>query len=59
MPTAPEEEIGPRWVIGCDGAHSTVRELGGAFPFEGGGVGIAFLLGDLEVEGPDAPGPGS
>lgn len=49
-----DEEIGPRWVIGCDGAHSTVRELTG-IRFEGGGVGMHFFLGDLEVEGPDAP----
>ncbi len=48
------EEIRPRWVIGCDGAHSAVRELSG-IPFEGGGVGLSFFLGDLEVEGPDVP----
>ncbi len=48
------EEINPRWVIGCDGAHSTVRNLA-AIPFEGGGVGISFFLGDLEVEGLDVP----
>ncbi len=43
-----------RWLIGCDGAHSTVREKTGT-PFQGGGVGLSFFLGDLELEGPDAP----
>jgi len=49
-----QEQISPRWIIGCDGAHSTVREQAG-IPFEGGGVGLSFFLGDLEIEGPDAP----
>lgn len=54
-PDGRTEEIGPRWVIGADGAHSTVREKLGV-PFEGGGVGLSFFLGDCEVEGPDVPG---
>jgi 2-polyprenyl-6-methoxyphenol hydroxylase-like FAD-dependent oxidoreductase len=49
-----EEEVSPRWVIGCDGAHSSIRQQL-AIPFEGGGVGLSFFLGDLELEGPDAP----
>ena len=49
------EEVKPRWLIGCDGAHSSVREKTGT-PFEGGGVGLSFFLGDLEIDGPDAPG---
>jgi 2-polyprenyl-6-methoxyphenol hydroxylase-like FAD-dependent oxidoreductase len=49
------EEIHPRWVIGCDGAHSTVRRAVG-IPFEGSGTSISFFLGDLAVEGPDTPG---
>ena len=49
-----EERFKSRWIVGCDGAHSTVRkELGLAF--EGGGVGLSFFLGDLEIDGPDAP----
>ena len=48
------EEISPRWVIGCDGAHSAVREQTGT-AFEGGGVGLSFYLGDCEVEGQDLP----
>ena len=49
------EEIAPRWVIGADGAHSTVREKLGV-AFEGVGVGLSFFLGDCEVEGHDVPG---
>jgi 2-polyprenyl-6-methoxyphenol hydroxylase-like FAD-dependent oxidoreductase len=48
------EEVSPRWLIGCDGAHSVVREKTGT-PFLGGGVGLSFLLGDCEVDGPDVP----
>lgn len=48
------EELRPTWVFGCDGAHSIVREKM-AVPFEGGGVGLSFFLGDVEIEGNDAP----
>lgn len=54
-PDGGTEEIAPRWVIGADGAHSTVREKMGV-AFEGGGVGLSFFLGDCEVEGADVPG---
>jgi 2-polyprenyl-6-methoxyphenol hydroxylase-like FAD-dependent oxidoreductase len=54
-PDGRTEEITARSVIGCDGAHSTVREKMGV-AFEGGGVGLSFFLGDCEVEGPDVPG---
>ena len=49
-----EETIQVRWLVGCDGAHSLIRAITG-IPFEGGGVGLSFFLGDLELEGPDAP----
>jgi 2-polyprenyl-6-methoxyphenol hydroxylase-like FAD-dependent oxidoreductase len=48
------EDLRVRWVIGCDGAHSAVREKTGT-RFEGGGVGLSFFLGDLVLDGPDAP----
>ena len=48
------EEVSPRWLLGCDGAHSAVREKTG-IAFEGGGVGLSFYLGDCEVEGEDVP----
>lgn len=53
-PGGRQEEIHPRWLIGCDGAHSSIRERMG-IQFEGGGVGMSFFLGDLELEGPDVP----
>jgi 2-polyprenyl-6-methoxyphenol hydroxylase-like FAD-dependent oxidoreductase len=43
------------WVVGCDGAHSAVRE-GLKIPFSGAKVGLNFFLGDLELEGPDLLG---
>ena len=49
-----EEEIRPRWIIGCDGAHSRVREQAG-IPFAGGGTGLSFFLGDREIEGTGCP----
>jgi len=39
-PGGKTEEIAPRWVIGADGAHSTVREKMGV-AFEGGGCEAA------------------
>lgn len=41
------------YLIGADGAHSTVRHLLG-MPFEGGSVQHDFFLGDLRVQG-DVP----
>jgi 2-polyprenyl-6-methoxyphenol hydroxylase-like FAD-dependent oxidoreductase len=49
------ETIPFRWLVGCDGAHSTVRHALG-IPFEGEGVGLHFFLGDLELTGADVPG---
>lgn len=42
------------YVIGADGAHSTVRGILG-MPFEGVSVELDFFLGDLRVDG-DVPG---
>jgi 2-polyprenyl-6-methoxyphenol hydroxylase-like FAD-dependent oxidoreductase len=57
------EEMSARYVVGCDGAHSTVRDLA-RIPFEGAAYPQTFALGDLDVEGgldPEAvhsfPGP--
>ena len=50
------DEVSARYVIGCDGAHSTVRRLAG-IPFEGAAYPQTFALGDLDVQGgldPDA-----
>lgn len=50
-----QEQIQPRWIIGCDGAHSVVRQHAG-IDFAGAGTSLSFFLGDLELEGPDTPG---
>ncbi|MFC6357422.1 FAD-dependent monooxygenase [Luethyella okanaganae] len=39
-----------RYLVGCDGAHSAVRELAG-IPFSGARYPQTFLLADLEVDG--------
>lgn len=53
-PDGTRERTTAAYVIGCDGAHSTVRRLLG-MPFEGSSVEFDFFLGDLRVEG-DVPG---
>ena len=44
------EEVRARYLVGCDGAHSTVRR-GAGIPFEGGAYPHTFALGDVEVDG--------
>ena len=39
-----------RYLVGCDGAHSTVRE-GAGIAFEGGTYPQTFVLADLEADG--------
>jgi 2-polyprenyl-6-methoxyphenol hydroxylase-like FAD-dependent oxidoreductase len=51
------QTVPARWLVGCDGAHSVVRE-GIPVPFKGDTVGLDFFLGDLELQGPDAPDDG-
>ncbi|MFF7177226.1 FAD-dependent monooxygenase [Streptomyces sp. NPDC008121] len=43
------EEIRCRYLIGCDGAHSTVRK-GLGLSFEGGAFPEEYMLGDLQVD---------
>ncbi|MEU0245636.1 FAD-dependent monooxygenase [Streptomyces sp. NPDC006235] len=45
-----EETVRARYVVGCDGAHSTVRDQAG-IAFEGYAYPQTFLLADLEVDG--------
>ena len=45
-----EEAVRVRYLAGCDGAHSTVRERAG-IPFEGQAYLQDFVLGDVEVDG--------
>jgi 2-polyprenyl-6-methoxyphenol hydroxylase-like FAD-dependent oxidoreductase len=44
------EQIRATWVVGCDGAHSTVRRAAG-IEFTGGSYPQTFALADLEVGG--------
>jgi 2-polyprenyl-6-methoxyphenol hydroxylase-like FAD-dependent oxidoreductase len=48
------EQVTCAYLVGADGAHSTVRHLLG-IPFEGRSVQYNFFLGDLRVQG-DVPG---
>lgn len=43
--------IHAKWVIGCDGGHSLVRERA-SIPFEGGAYEESFLLADVEMDWP-------
>jgi 2-polyprenyl-6-methoxyphenol hydroxylase-like FAD-dependent oxidoreductase len=49
-PDGRHEALAARYVVGCDGAHSTVRQQAG-IQFEGGTYPQTFLLADLEVDG--------
>lgn len=50
------EPVSASYLVGADGAHSTVRRLLG-MPFEGRSVDYDFFLGDLRVQG-DVPSDG-
>jgi 2-polyprenyl-6-methoxyphenol hydroxylase-like FAD-dependent oxidoreductase len=47
-----DETVSARYVVGCDGAHSTVREQAG-IAFEGSAYPQTFVLADLEADGID------
>jgi len=44
------ERVRARYLVGCDGAHSSVRQHAG-IPFRGGRYPHTFALADLEVDG--------
>ncbi|WP_190184360.1 FAD-dependent monooxygenase [Streptomyces cirratus] len=44
-----EEEVRTRFLVGCDGAHSTVRK-GLGLAFEGGALPDEYMLADVEVD---------
>jgi 2-polyprenyl-6-methoxyphenol hydroxylase-like FAD-dependent oxidoreductase len=46
-----EESLRVPWLIGCDGAHSTIRHALG-MPFEGETEPTDFLLADIRLDGP-------
>ena len=49
-----EERVTTPWLLGCDGAHSTVRH-GLGVDFHGSAEGDDWLLADVRLEGEDAP----
>ena len=49
-PDGREEQIRASYLVGCDGAHSTVRK-GAGIPFEGAAYAQEFALGDVEADG--------
>lgn len=49
-----EEELDTPWLIGCDGAHSTVRNALG-LPFEGYATDDNWILADVRLEGESGP----
>ncbi|WP_030761993.1 FAD-dependent monooxygenase [Streptomyces sp. NRRL F-2664] len=48
-PSGAEEELRTRYLVGCDGAHSTVRK-GLGLSFEGGALPEEYMLADVEVD---------
>jgi 2-polyprenyl-6-methoxyphenol hydroxylase-like FAD-dependent oxidoreductase len=53
-PGGKREQVRCRFLVGCDGAHSTVRKTLGV-AFEGGSYPETFVLADVEVQWPLAP----
>ncbi|MFE6992945.1 FAD-dependent monooxygenase, partial [Streptomyces pharetrae] len=52
-----EEEVRTRYLVGCDGAHSTVRKALG-LTFEGSAFPEEYMLADVEVDWDLPPGYG-
>ncbi len=50
------EEVDTPWLIGCDGAHSTVRH-GLGLAFDGHAQGDDWMLADVRLEGEACPAP--
>lgn len=48
---ADSRKVKTRWLVGCDGAHSIVRETFG-IPFDGGSYRESFILADVRMEWP-------
>ncbi|MBX0300170.1 FAD-dependent monooxygenase [Cryobacterium sp. 1639] len=49
-PGAPARVVRARYLVGCDGAHSTTRHLAG-IDFSGRAYAQRFLLADVEIDG--------
>jgi 2-polyprenyl-6-methoxyphenol hydroxylase-like FAD-dependent oxidoreductase len=50
QPDGTTEQVRAQYLVGCDGAHSSVRR-GAGIPFEGGAYPQTFALGDVEIDG--------
>ncbi|SDE20121.1 2-polyprenyl-6-methoxyphenol hydroxylase [Paracidovorax valerianellae] len=50
-PTGGTQRIRAQWIVGCDGARSTVRQSAG-IAFEGGDYEEAFVLADVRMDWP-------
>ncbi|HET7674684.1 MAG TPA: FAD-dependent monooxygenase, partial [Gammaproteobacteria bacterium] len=50
--------IRARYVVGCDGMHSMVRDLA-MIPFDGAAYPESFMLADVRMDWPLAPGEGT
>ena len=48
-PSGAQQEVRSRFLVGCDGAHSTVRK-GLGLTFEGGAFPEEYMLADVEVD---------
>jgi 2-polyprenyl-6-methoxyphenol hydroxylase-like FAD-dependent oxidoreductase len=46
-----EKAVRAKWVVGCDGMHSMVREQA-RIPFEGGAYQESFVLADVQMDWP-------
>ena len=46
-----DREVSAGWIVGCDGAHSIVRQQAG-IPFEGGAYDERFVLADVRMDWP-------
>jgi 2-polyprenyl-6-methoxyphenol hydroxylase-like FAD-dependent oxidoreductase len=53
-PDGRDETVRAGWLVGCDGAHSTVRH-GLGLAFDGQPQGDDWILGDVRLEGDGAP----
>lgn len=49
-----KQSIRSRWVVGCDGAHSTVRK-GLGIEYEGDAYAMTFMLGDVRLDWDRSP----
>ena len=45
------QDVRAKWLVGCDGMHSTVRQAAG-IGFEGGDYDENFVLADIEMQSP-------